>query len=167
MKFHKGSKNEVEDEDLFSQTQSVVAFIVSPGTPQRAVKQPRLVKASKTFFFSTPPPHRPWQMCLAQCATVLLNGPFLLPLKVEAVAKVGLPRAILWDWIAFDLYGEQWLKAFRFLAFFLHSLATTRSSFVHCIFTVACQCFTSGLCAQVFVSVQSHLLRYLFNISTS
>lgn len=36
-----------------------------------------------SFFFSPPPPSdftpRPWRMRLAQCATVLLNGPFLLP----------------------------------------------------------------------------------------
>lgn len=56
MKFHKGSKNEVEDEDLFTQAESVVAFIVSPNTLQCAVKQPRHVKASKTAFFFSPPP---------------------------------------------------------------------------------------------------------------
>lgn len=54
MKFHKGSKNEGEDEDLFTQAESVVSFIVSLNTLQCAVKQPRHVKASKTAFFSLP-----------------------------------------------------------------------------------------------------------------
>lgn len=52
MKFHKGSKNEGEDEDLFTPAELVVAFIVSLNTLQCAVKWPRHVKASKTAFFS-------------------------------------------------------------------------------------------------------------------
>lgn len=45
MKFHKGSKNEGEDENLFSPAESVVAFIVWLDTLQRALEQPQHVKA--------------------------------------------------------------------------------------------------------------------------
>lgn len=44
MKFHKDSKNEGGDENLFSPAESVVAFIVSLDTLQYALKQPQHVK---------------------------------------------------------------------------------------------------------------------------
>lgn len=48
-----------EDGNLFTLAESVVAFIVSLNTLQRAVKRPRHVKASKTAFSSPSPDFTP------------------------------------------------------------------------------------------------------------
>lgn len=120
MKFHKGSKNEGGDENLFSQAESVVAFIVSLDTLQCALKQPQHVKVLKTAI--SPPfwlhPSPLTNVLGSQSATVLLNGPFLLlSLKAQAVVEVGLPPHIM----GLNCIWPLWRTMAEGLSFFWHS----------------------------------------------